>query len=354
MLRLSIPVRIAVVGALAVVANACGTAAFAPARLDPPVVRVQDEPAEPAASRDLDSAPDLGRVVAFTFHRPRGCGDRARIARDIEGRTCQEEDRLEVLVSPDGKHVSRLVGTGPARNPYPEDLVRQWRICPSRPHALLKSLDDVFVPWSNPEGGPCWLYRPTDRKVAEEIARKAGFRHLKGLHPYVADSVRQLVLKAREEGIDLKVISGLRPHTVRKVWVTKTVKVKGKKVKKKVAKTTHRRTWHTWGVGIDVNLGHRKDLSSATAAFVSGGTERKQWMRVGEIGESLGLKWLGLYDANEIFHFEWRPGLPGLPKGAVHSKLSSLKARGGLEAVWQVFARDPKKRGLFSHLEDAP
>jgi hypothetical protein len=102
---------------------------------------------------------------------------------------------------------------------------------------------------------------------------------------------------------------------------------------------------------VDVNLAHRNDLASASAAYVRGGEEREAWDRIGDLGEAFGLRWLGHGDPGEIFHFEWHPTWPGRPKGALLGRLNATQRKEGLPGVWKLLRREAGKTA-FEHLED--
>ena len=47
------------------------------------------------------------------------------------------------------------------------------------------------------------------------------------------------------------------------------------------------------------------------------------------------------------------PGLPGMPKGEVLSRMNRILAAEGREALWQVFLRfDPRRKPIFHDLDD--
>jgi hypothetical protein len=298
-------------------------------------------PAEPAGPFDR-----------FVFLRPAGCSEPRQSKGRRMTRECTSEERMEVRLYRDGRVWAKSIEPASPRNPYPEELARQWRHCPFRPDAKLAARPDWFVAYEDPDVGLCYVNRAMDpvRRAAVEKAGKLAL--LKGLHPYFADACARVVVDAKTEGIDVKVISGVRPHTIRTVWVTKTVKKKGKNVKVKVKQTVKRRTWHTWGLGVDFNLVHRNDLNSAVAAYLNDPKEHAAWERIGAIATAAGMKWLGPHDVHEIFHFEWHPGWPGLPSGKTHVDLKKRAAKDGNEGVWEDLRYDPRRPTAFKHLRD--
>ncbi len=269
-------------------------------------------------------------------------------------RNCASEERLEVSLLREGRLVARPLQSMPARNPYPAEIASRWRHCAGQRIAELDARPNLMGTYEDPDLARCYLIRNRDPDDEAAVARSAQLRKLDGLHPYLVDAVTELVLTLRDEGISIKVISGLRANTKRESWVTKTVKKKGKKVKTRVKQTTLRKTWHTWGLAVDVNLSHHNTLSGAVSKYRHDPKERRAWIRIGQLGEQLGMKWLGTYDDHEIFHFEWAPTWPGLPRGDLHDTLVRTRDRGGLEAVWERLRFDPSRGHAFRHLLDGP
>ncbi len=300
-----------------------------------------------------DAASPSGAAI-YEFSRAVGCGERTRYPGRRDVYSCQGEERMRLQLAADGRVFTTQLPMGRARGPYPVEVVSQWRYCPFQEDSALKALPDKFTAYQDPDVGQCYLYRPVDPGLRESLRGSAKLRLLEGLHPYFADSVARMVALAKSEGIDIKVISGVRPSTVRQVWVTKTLKGKGKKPRKvKVRTEVHRKTWHAWGLAVDVNLAHRSDLTTAVAAYLSDPEEHRQWTRVGEIGMALGLKWLGPHNVEEIFHFEWHPGWPGRSDD-VHAELVRLRGRGQNDTVWKALSYDPARTQSFKFLRDPP
>lgn len=288
---------------------------------------------------------DDQNIMKIVFRRPFACESTGAWPSRREVVKCEAEDRMEVRLSPDGKYETRIIECEKSRNPYPTEIVRQWRYCPFRHEPRLDAMPDVFSVYEDPDVGLCYLFRPLEQSELSRLYKQAGLSLTEKLHPYLAYSVKYLILRAREEGIAIKVISGLRPHTVTEEWV------KDGKSSKKVRKVAHRKTWHAFGLAVDVNLEHRKDLASAIKAYQKDPEERRAWQRVGEIGQSLGLKWLGASDDKEIFHFEWHPTWPGRPD-TLQKRLESLQKKNGLQGVWRELSYDPERPTAFRHLED--
>lgn len=288
--------------------------------------------------------------VAYVFHRPFECRRLSRwYERNVQA--CAGDARMLVTLGHDGRVGTAPANDAPPRDRYPGELAHQWRHCPDGEDPRLAARPDLFARYEDPDVGPCYLYRPVDAAALERLSGPARLASLDRLHPVLADATRQLVLRAAEAGIDLKVISTVRPHSVR----SRTVRVTGRDGRvRTVVRKTRATTLHAWGLAVDVNLAHRRDLSSATAAFRQGGPERATWEQVGRIGEELGLLWLGRLRPTEIFHFEWRPGLSGIPKGEEKRRLQRAQARGGNAAVWEMLRHDPKRPTAFRDLRDPP
>lgn len=286
--------------------------------------------------------------VSYVFHRPFGCRRLSKWhERNVQA--CEGDTRMRVTLGDDGRVGTAPANDAPPRDRYPGELVHQWRHCPYAPDPALDARPDRFARYEDPDVGTCYLYRPTDAAALERLSGPARLGSLDRLHPVLADATRQLVLRAAEAGIDLKVISTVRPHSVR----SRTSRVTGRDGRvRTVVRKTRATTLHAWGLAVDVNLAHRRDLASATAAFRQGGPERAAWERAGRIGEELGLLWLGRLRPTEIFHFEWRPGLSGIPKGAEKRRLQRAQARGGNAAVWELLRYDPKRPTAFRDLRD--
>jgi len=287
---------------------------------------------------------DAGDCLTQVFLRPSGCG-LARRSPTRQTFNCTAEDRLEVVFSPDGAVRTRTLRAVRARNPYPGELTGQWRTCPFRSD---RRLEAVAVPYEDPDVGLCYLLRDVPpAPVPERRLRNVG-----DLHPYLADCVRRMLADAAAEGDEFHVISVVRGPRKETTTMTKRVKRKGRWRR---VKTEHHRFagggWHAFGLAFDINLRGHKSLKSATEAYLDG-RERAAWERIGALGERFGLKWVGRRKASEIFHFEWHPGWPGMPRGELYQRLAGLVDRRGREAVWARLRYDRKRQTAFRHLRD--
>ncbi|MBT9557937.1 MAG: D-alanyl-D-alanine carboxypeptidase family protein [Myxococcales bacterium] len=303
------------------------------------------EPFPTSSQADASCSP--GQCRDLVFARPRRCQLHKRTP-ERKFMQCGGEDRRLVTVGPHGIVAVKALPDAAARNPYPLELVAQWRYCPFAPDAVLER---ALVPYEDPDIGRCYLLRPR----APEGVTTRGLRveALSTLHPYLADAMERLLTLARARGDEFRVISTIR--AAKKVAKTTTRKVKVRGRWKTESSTTSRYQgggWHAFGLAIDINIEGRKDLGSATAAFLRGGPERAAWLRLGAQAESFGLIWLGRSDPNEIFHFEWHPGWPGMPKGALYQSLAQEADDRGIPSNWRRLAFESAAKSPFRHLRD--
>ncbi len=147
-----------------------------------------------------------------------------------------------------------------------------------------------------------------------------GGHHLQTIHPELARRGRYLFFLAREQGIEIKFISGHRG------W-------------KKLPKRSRRlASWHAFGMGLDFNLAHHADMNVATKNFKA---EREQWYIVGEIARGLGLVWGESF--NDIFHLEWHPGYSDRIRSDEFSRMRKLTGSDvkNYRASWVLFDTPP-------------
>lgn len=142
----------------------------------------------------------------------------------------------------------------------------------------------------------------------------AGERHLAGLHPELAKRARLLHRRAAQAGIELRFISGRRKLKPRRLG------------------------WHQFGLAVDLNLAHRRDMKDALRHYEE---DRWAWRQVGAIAEDLGLIWGLSFRRSEVFHFEWHPGYPAAfsrKLGATFMK--HIGPKRNVEAVWDLLAKE--------------
>ena len=298
-------------------------------------------------ARDSDEACATGDCRDLLFARPTRCQLHKRTP-ERKFMKCGGEDRRLVTVGPNGIVAVRMLPNGAARNPYPLELVAQWRYCPFAADA---ALEKALVPYEDPDIGRCYLLRP--RPPDGVTTRGLRTESLSTLHPYLADAMERLLVLARARGDEFRVISTIR--AAKKVSKTNTRRVKERGRWKTESSTITRYQgggWHAFGLAIDINIEGRKDLGSATATFLRGGPEGAAWLRIGAQAESFGLIWLGRSDPNEIFHFEWHPGWPGMPKGALYQSLAKEADTRGIPSIWPRLASKNISTSPFRHLRD--
>lgn len=145
--------------------------------------------------------------------------------------------------------------------------------------------------------------------------------HLEGLHPELIKRIRALYERAELEGIQLRLISGYRPYRVRR----------------KVKRGGSLASWHSFGAAVDVNLQGRKGMGDALKHLDE---DLPRWRRVGELAKGLGLTWGYPWGKEEIFHFEWHPGLPDAIRAPTLSQLKRATdgdLKGRYQETWGLF-----------------
>ena len=118
-----------------------------------------------------------------------------------------------------------------------------------------------------------------------------GGEYLEGLHPTLVERARLLYERAQEKGIKIRFISGYRRY----------------RPKKRPRPGGSLASWHNFGAAFDINLHHRKSMRAALKHLKE---DESSWQAIGQIAERLGLTWGRPWGDEEIFHFEWHPGLP--------------------------------------------
>jgi len=291
----------------------------------PDAVRSAD-PAErqPRMGPDEGSSCAHGGCRTTIFYKPADC-ELHRRSRTRHTYKCKAEDRLEVTYRRAEVVATRKLEAVKPRNPYPKELIEQWRRCPLRRDRTLGRFADSY---EDPDIR-CYVLR-LDRPPPPEPRR---VRLLKKLHPYIADCLRDMVGRARQRGEDVRVISGVRGP-------------------KRTRKGRYRGGgWHAFGLAVDIYYGRYGGLKKATAAYLSG-RDKAVWERLGRDGERCGLKWLGWKDPGEIFHFEWHPGWPGMPRGDLYQSLARAWVKRGPRAVWNRLKYRSSRKTAFKHLRD--
>ncbi len=236
---------------------------------------------------------------------------------------CAAEETMRVGIT-SGEPIATPVRREPVA--VPSELLAVPRYCPYKPVAALDAQPDRFIVYEDRDVGRCYLYAPLDRAALASLGAYDRRDHLGTLHPYMHAVLLRALAESAAAGHKFKVISGVRPG--------------GKP------------SWHTFGLAVDINLAHRKGLGEATRAFLAGGDEARAWHAFAEVAERLGLYWLGKKDPDEIFHFEWRPGWTGMPRGDIARDLEGDVERGGPARVWERLRYDPSRPTALKNLRD--
>lgn len=115
---------------------------------------------------------------------------------------------------------------------------------------------------------------------------------LNSLHPYFRDKIIELISRCKAKGIELAVVEGYR---------TRAKQSEYQNMGKKYTRSGAGKSKHQYGLAVDL------------VPIVNGKAQwhnRALWLKVGVVGEKLGLRWGGrwrkLYDPG---HFEWTGGL---------------------------------------------
>jgi hypothetical protein len=277
-----------------------------------------------AAPEPVDSIGPVAPGATLTLRRPRDC--RARRPRsDLRVLLdCRGEDRVRFVLGAAGEPEPLTATAEPVV--VPSELAQVFRSCPFEAVAALDAEPDRFIAYEDRDVGRCYLYAPLDRAALATLGRYDARDHLATLHPFLAAVTLRMLAEAAAAGHRFRVISGVRAG--------------GKP------------SWHTFGLAVDVNIAGRKGLREATRAYLRGGSEAEAWRALAAVGERLGLYWLGRRDPDEIFHFEWRPGWTGLPRGEVARELGADVARAGPPAVWRRLRFDATRPTALSALRD--
>lgn len=136
-------------------------------------------------------------------------------------------------------------------------------------------------------------------------------RSLDDLLPPVRERAQQMLAKCKEAGIDLIVTSTYRDFECQtRLFAQGRGIIPGQIV-------TYARagdSWHNWRRAFDV-----VPIRNGKPVWSIRGHDKEVWMKVGEIGESVGLEWGGSWERHPDYcHFQDRMGrtLYGLKKEA--------------------------------------
>lgn len=135
-------------------------------------------------------------------------------------------------------------------------------------------------------------------------------RSLDELLPPVAERARQLIDLCKQQGIDLLVTSTYRDFEEQTRLYALGRGLPGQIVTWARAGDS----WHNWRRAFDV-----VPLRNGKPVWSIRGYDKELWMKVGELGESVGLEWGGSWDRHPDYpHFQDKMGrtLYGLKKEA--------------------------------------
>lgn len=126
-------------------------------------------------------------------------------------------------------------------------------------------------------------------------------RRLEDLHPVVATKARMHIALCDAEGIDIIVTSTLRTMAEQAELYAQGRTKPGRIV----TKAPPGRSYHNYGLAYDV-----VPLRNGKAVWGTTGADGEMWLRVGLLGESVGLEWAGRWKRfREFPHFQWTGGL---------------------------------------------
>ena len=135
-------------------------------------------------------------------------------------------------------------------------------------------------------------------------------RSLADLHPVVALRADKHIELCKRAGIDLLVTSTYRDKESQAALYAQGRTVKGRIV----TKANAGQSFHNWRVAYDV-----VPMRAGKPVWTTSGADGKLWLKVGEIGESIGLEWGGRWQFKDMPHFQYTAGLTlaGLQAGGV-------------------------------------
>jgi peptidoglycan L-alanyl-D-glutamate endopeptidase CwlK len=128
---------------------------------------------------------------------------------------------------------------------------------------------------------------------------RTGEEKLNQIHPIVKEKALELIKVAKREGINILITQGLRTIEEQNQLYAKGRTAPGKKVTN--AKGGY--SYHNYGLAFDFAI-YNKDGRTLNWNVDN------EWMRVGELGESLGLEWGGRWTSFKDYpHFQLTFGL---------------------------------------------
>jgi len=158
-------------------------------------------------------------------------------------------------------------------------------------------------------------------KMMDDISES----RLKGVHPLLADKVRQMADLLAKEGITIRVTQGLRTWDEQAELYAKGRSEPGEIV----TNAPPGSSYHNYGLAVDV--------VPMTGVGPNWDPTHPAWRRIISVGTSVGLQSGALWRTFKDYpHFQLTGIFPSTPNGKVKSLLST----GGIEAVWKATGYD--------------
>lgn len=134
---------------------------------------------------------------------------------------------------------------------------------------------------------------PRAIQPVSEAVDKRSAKNIATLHPQVAFLAEQLVRQSTAQGIDARVICGLRTNAEQDALYAKGRAIHGTIV----TRARGGQSWHNYGAAFDVGIFHGSEYLDKSPLY----------REVGKIGKSLGLEWGGDWQFVDEPHFQMRP-----------------------------------------------
>lgn len=127
-------------------------------------------------------------------------------------------------------------------------------------------------------------------------------RNIESLLPIVAEKARAMLAACAADGLDVIVTSCYRDHESQAMLYAQGRTTPGKIV----TNARPGESWHNHRCAFDI-----VPIRNGKPVWGTAGADLELWMRVGEIGESVGLEWAGRWKGRllEFAHFQYSAGL---------------------------------------------
>jgi peptidoglycan L-alanyl-D-glutamate endopeptidase CwlK len=145
-------------------------------------------------------------------------------------------------------------------------------------------------------------YDTIKKQMSEGRNKKVtGDRSIENLHPLIRDKVHSFLNKAKDEGFDLIVTSGLRTCEEQNKLYAQGRTDKSKPI---VTRAKCGESSHNFGTAIDV-----VEVKNGKAVGYEKNYPLERWNKIGAIGKSFGFKWGGDWTGfKDLPHFEMNFG----------------------------------------------